>query len=161
MSTGMHTPKSDLRGGIGWMVFGLAVLGESLRMERFTSMGGTLYTMPGLVPGLFGGLLVVLGGALAWRSRRLMQAGDRGTADPLLNRRIATMLAITLAYSVGMIGHVPFVPATWLYVAAFTWLFAPPETGPVRRLLAALASGALTAAAIVLVFEQLFLVRLP
>jgi hypothetical protein len=161
MSTGMHTPKSDLRGGVGWMVFGLAVLAESLRMERFTSMGGTLYTMPGLVPGLFGGLLVVLGGALAWRSRRRMQAGDRGTADPLVNRRIVTMLAITLAYSVGMIGHVPFVPATWLYVAAFTWLFAPQETGPVRRLLAALASGALTASAIVLVFEQLFLVRLP
>jgi hypothetical protein len=161
MSTGMHSPKSDLRGGVGWMVFGLAVLAESLRMERFTSMGGTLYTMPGLVPGLFGGLLVVLGGALAWRSRRRMQAGDRGTADPLVNRRIVTMLAITLAYSVGMIGHVPFVPATWLYVAAFTWLFAPQETGPVRRLLAALASGALTASAIVLVFEQLFLVRLP
>jgi len=156
-----HVPRADLRGGIGWMVFGTAVVAESLRMDRFTSMGGTLYTMPGLVPGLFGALLVVLGGTLAWRSWRRMHAGDRSEADPLLNRRIAIMLAVTLVYSIGLIGRMPFTLATCLFVAAFTYLFAPADASLMRRVVAAGVSGVLTSAAIVLVFEQVFLVRLP
>jgi hypothetical protein len=155
--------RSDLRGGFGWAVFGLAILIESLRMDRFTAMGGTLYTMPGLVPGTFGALLVLLGGALAWRSwRRLQEAGsDAPAIDPLLNRRIVTMLVLTLAYAVGLIGRVPFALATFLFVTAFTYAFSPDDASPRRRVVAALASGVLSTTVIVLVFEQVFLVRLP
>ena len=155
--------KSDLRGGVGWAAFGLAILGESLRMDRFTSMGGTLYTMPGLVPGMFGVMLIVLGSALAWRSWRRLHS-DRGAGadiDPLLNRRIVTMLVVTLTYAIGLIGRVPFWLATAVFVAVFTYLFTPAEASRARRVLAALASGVLTTAVIVLVFEQIFLVRLP
>lgn len=162
MARGGSTLRSDLRGGFGWAAFGLAVLVESLRMDRFTAMGATLYTMPGLVPGIFGALLVALGGALAWRSwRRLQQPGADTPLDPLLNRRIVLMLVLTLAYAAGLIGRVPFAPATAVFVAAFTWAFAPEDTAPRRRIVAALASGVLTTTVIVLVFEQVFLVRLP
>lgn len=155
--------RSDLRGGFGWAAFGLAILIESLRMDRFTAMGATLYTMPGLVPGIFGSLLLLLGAALAWRSwRRLQQAGgDAPTIDPLLNRRIAVMLVLTLVYAIGLIGRVHFALATFLFVTAFTFAFAPAEASLRRRVVAALACGVLSTAVIVLVFEQVFLVRLP
>jgi hypothetical protein len=163
MGRSINALRSDLRGGFGWAVFGLAVLIESLRMDRFTAMGATLYTMPGLVPGIFGSLLLLLGGALAWRSwRRLRQAGaDAPSIDPLLNRRIVTMLLLTLVYAIGLIGRVHFALATFLFVTAFTYAFAPDDASPRRRVVAALASGVLSTAVIVLVFEQVFLVRLP
>ena len=54
MSDGGNTARSDLRGGAGWAGFGLLILAESLRMDRFTAMGAELYTMPGFVPGMIG-----------------------------------------------------------------------------------------------------------
>ena len=163
MAKSVNALRSDLRGGFGWAVFGLAILIESLRMDRFTAMGGTLYTMPGLVPGIFGALLLLLGGSLAWRSwRRLQRAGaDTPAIDPLLNRRIVTMLVLTLVYAIGLIGRVHFALATFLFVTAFTYAFAPDDASQRRRVVAALASGVLSTAVIVLVFEQVFLVRLP
>ena len=163
MSKSVSALRADLRGGFGWAAFGLAVVVESLRMERFTTMGATLYTMPGLVPGIFGALLVVMGGTLAWRSWRRLQApgSEVATIDPLLNRRIAVMLALTLAYAAVLIGRVPFALATCVFVAVFTYAFSPLEVSLRRRIAAALASGVLTTLAIVLVFEHVFLVRLP
>jgi hypothetical protein len=162
------TSRSDLVGGAMWAGFGALVIAESLRMERFTAMGGTLYTMPGLVPGLLGGLLVVLGGVLAWRGWRQQRTHHAASAadaparsTPALNRRIAITLVVTLAYAAVMVGRMPFVVSTFLFVALFTWLFTPADTPPVRRAAAAVVSGAVTTAAIVLVFEHIFLVRLP
>ncbi|HUG21635.1 MAG TPA: tripartite tricarboxylate transporter TctB family protein [Albitalea sp.] len=163
VTPGGSSPRSDLFGGAAWIVFGLLIVAESLRMDRFTAMGATLYTMPGLVPGLFGGLLMVLGLALAWRGwrHRAAQRHETPPAARMLNRRVLTMLAITLPYAIGLVGRVPFTLATCLFVAAFTWLFTPPDATTMRRVVAAIASGVLTTAAIVLVFEQIFLVRLP
>lgn len=152
--------RADLRGGLGWMVFGLAILAGAWQMDRFERMGATLYTAPGLVPGLFGLALVLLGALLAGRSWAALRHGAADTAEPLLNRRIAVMLLLTLGYAVGTVGRLPFAPATAVFVALFTWVFADTMP-PVRRALTALASGVLTAAAVVLVFEQVFLVRLP
>ena len=61
MSEGVNSARSDLRGGAGWIGFGLLIVGESLRMDRYTSMGATIYTMPGFVPGMIGAVLVLLG----------------------------------------------------------------------------------------------------
>lgn len=44
--------RSDLWGGAVWIAVGAAIAFESLRMERFESMGATAYTYPGFVPGL-------------------------------------------------------------------------------------------------------------
>ena len=53
--------RTDLWGGAAWMGLGCAILVESLRMDRFESMGATVYTYPGFVPGLIGAVVVVLG----------------------------------------------------------------------------------------------------
>jgi hypothetical protein len=157
---------ADLRGGAGWIAFGLAILVGAWRMDRFESMGATLYTAPGLVPGIFGLLLIVLGAVLAWRgwrelhARRVALAHSVTPIEPLLNRRIVIMLALTLGYAAVLVGRVPFTAATALFVAVFTFAFA--VDGPAwRRAGVALLSGLLTTVAIVLVFERIFLVRLP
>ena len=54
MDEGGKTTRSDIWGGVGWVTFGSVILVEALRMDRFTSMGATVYTMPGFVPGMIG-----------------------------------------------------------------------------------------------------------
>lgn len=168
MSDGGSTARSDVIGGAGWIVFGLAIVAAAWRMDRFESMGATLYTMPGFVPGLFGGLLILLGSALAWRGWRrrrslaVASASVPGAAAPrVFNRRIWIVLALSLAYAAVLVGRAPFWLATFLYLTAFTWVFAPSDTGARRRALVALAAGIVTTAVVVVVFEQVFLVRLP
>lgn len=128
-------------------------------MDRFESMGGTLYTAPGLVPGLYGALMMLLGAALLLRAPRpaAAEAGDDGR---LLNGRVAGALLLMLVYAAGLIGRVPFGVATAVFVAAFCAWFntdAPPR----RRYATAAALGLGTALVVVLVFERVFLVRLP
>jgi len=164
MTGDVSSARSDMLGGAGWAAFGLLIVVESLRMDRFTSMGATLYTMPGLVPGILGSLLVLLGawlGVRGYRRWRLHRGMVDAAARPLLNRRIVTMLVTTLAYSVGLIGRVPFMLATALFVSVFVYLFTPAEATPTRRAVVALLAGSITALVVVLVFERVFLVRLP
>ncbi len=169
MNAGGRTARADLRGGVGWMVFGLVILALAWRMDRFESMGAPLYTAPGLVPGLLGAMLVLLGALLAWRGWRQQRAAAQaslpaGAGDPgygpLFNARVVLALLLCLAYAVGMVGRLPFAAATAVFVAAFTWLFSETSSTP-RRLIVALLSGVLTALVVVLVFQELFLVRLP
>lgn len=151
--------RSDLAGGAGWMVFGLVILVASWRMDRFEAMGATAYTAPGLVPGLFGAVLMLLGALLAWRGRHAPSAHGQ-PAEPLLNRRIALMLLLTLGYAIGMVGRVPFTLGTAVFVGLFCGLYA--DDGPLpRRLGVAVLAGVLTAVVVVTVFERIFLVRLP
>jgi len=157
---GQSSHRADLIGGAGWIVFGLAVFIGAWRMDRFEAMGATIYTMPGLVPGLIGLLLMLLGGVLAlrgWRQRAL----QAGSSEPVLNRRLVVTLVLMLVYAGLLVGRTPFWLATALFVAAFTAVFTPPQTPRLRRVLGSLVAGALTSLIVVLVFEQVFLVRLP
>jgi hypothetical protein len=175
MDTGGSAARADLRGGVGWMVFGLAILVAAWRMDRFEAMGGTVYTAPGLVPALFGAVLMLLGAVLAWRGQRRLRAaraplpatttasaseGDGAGPGPLLNRRTVGTLVLTLGYAIGLVGHAPFAASTALFVGVFTAAYAESGSWP-RRLLVGAVAGVLTALVVVLVFEELFLVRLP
>jgi hypothetical protein len=59
-----------------------------------------------------------------------------------------------------LVGRLPFWLATTLFVAGFTGVFTEGQP-PLRRLSVAVASGLLTSLMVVLVFERIFLVRLP
>jgi hypothetical protein len=160
MDSGGRTARSDLIGGAGWMVFGAAVLAAALTMDRFEAMGATLYTMPGFVPGIFGSTLVVLGAALALRGWR-RRAASQQAAPAMLNRRVVTMLALSLVYAIGLIGRVPFWLATPLFVAPFIFLFTDDARSVPRRAALAAIVAVLTTVTVVVIFEQVFLVRLP
>ncbi len=70
----------DLRDALGWLVFGAAVLIGSIRMDRLEAQHINPYTVPGLLPGLLGLVMILLGVLLAVRS------WDRGAR---LRRRAA------------------------------------------------------------------------
>ncbi|MGE0329998.1 MAG: tripartite tricarboxylate transporter TctB family protein [Ramlibacter sp.] len=164
MSEGGKTARSDLLGGAGWVGFGLLIVTEALRMDRFTAMGATLYTMPGFVPGIIGSLIVLLGVVLMLRGwRRGKTEGKLPDADtgPVVNRRVGITLVLSLVYAGALLGRAPFWLVTALFVAAFTWFFAPDDQPPARRVIAALIAGAVTSAVVTVVFQHVFLVRLP
>ncbi len=159
MAAATVATRADRLGGAVWMAFGLAVLVGAWRMDRFESMGANLYSAPGLVPGIYGLLMVVLGAVLAWRS---LKAGDaaRASAEPLLNRRVGWMLLLSLAYAALAVGRAPFGISTAVFVTAFCWVFND-QAPAARRAGSAVLAGVLTAVVVVLVFERIFLVRLP
>lgn len=164
MSEGGKTARSDLWGGAGWVVFGLVIVVGSVRMDRFESMGAQLYTMPGFVPGIIGGFVALLGLVLmlrGWARRAHETVADAAPAEPLLNRRIGFTMALTLVYAGLLIGRAPFWLVTALFVAAFVATFTPTDVSRARRATVALLAGVLTSAVVTLVFEQVFLVRLP
>jgi Tripartite tricarboxylate transporter TctB family len=159
-----NTARSDLLGGAGWMAFGLFILIEALRMDRFKSMGASVYTMPGFVPGMIGTTIIVLGLVLAvrgWRKRTKAQPEASAPHEPLINSRIARMLPLTLVYAAVLLGRLPFWLASALFVASFTWVFTPAEQPKLRRLVTAVLSGVITTAVVIFVFQEIFLVRLP
>ena len=159
MAAASEAGRADRLGGAVWMAFGLAVLVGAWRMDRFESMGANLYSAPGLVPGIYGLLMIVLGAALALRSPRAADGPD--DAGPLVNRRVALMLGLSLAYAAAAVGRLPFGASTAVFVAAFCWVFDDQQPSALRRAAMASAAGVLTAVVVVLVFERVFLVRLP
>ncbi len=163
--------RADLVTGVVLVALGLAVIAESLAMPRFELRRINPWTVPGLVPGLVGVVLAVLGAVLALRSaldpglRPPTATGeadaDRGAA--LL--RLAGCLGLCLVYAIWMVGALPFWLATGVFVFAFIVIFEwRPGDGWRRRagkLGAALLVAIGAALAITLLFERLFLVRLP
>lgn len=166
MDEGGKTTRSDIWGGVAWVTFGSVILVEALRMDRFTSMGATVYTMPGFVPGMIGVVVMVLGLVLALRGWHCLKTSSSSPesvepAEPIINGRIGFTILLTLVYAGGLIGRVPFWLGTALFVGTFTWLFAPPEQSVQRRLTHCVLAGGLTSAVVSIVFQEIFLVRLP
>ncbi len=161
MAEPLTARRTDRLGGALWMACGLAIAVGAWRMDRFESMGAAIYTAPGLVPGIYGVLMMVLGALLAGRHARPTGAeADADSGQPLINRRILIMLLLALAYAALAVGRVPFGPATAVFVAVFCGVFSD-QPSVARRVGTSIAAGVLTAITVVLVFERVFLVRLP
>jgi hypothetical protein len=129
-------------------------------------------TVPGLLPGLLGIAMILLGGIMALRSwRRGAFTLPLPAATPHQReerRRVAIAVALCCGYGIVLVGHgIPFWLASSLYVTASILLFQRIGADPAdRRLTARAWAKAVTigvAASVItwLVFEQVFLVRLP
>ena len=154
--------RADFIGGAVWIALGLAIVVACWRMDRFTQMGATLYTMPGRVPGIVGAVLMLLGALLMLRAWREHVAGtDGGMLEPLVNARVLRFCAVCLAYALGLVGRVPFWLGTALFVSVTIAMFAPADQPSARRYGLAALIGLITAVLITTVFERIFLVRLP
>ena len=156
-----------------WVGFGLAVTIGAWRMDRLESQGATLYTAPGLVPGVLGVVLMLFGVLLALRAARA--GGHRLRAVPWVPSRearavvmrVGAFLALALAYAAGLVGHggIPFWLATFVFVTgfvlAFDWTRRHDAGQTTKGVLFAVAIGAGTAFVVSYVFQEVFLVRLP
>jgi hypothetical protein len=166
------TPRSDFRGGVGWMVLGAAVLVASITMDRLQSQHINPYTIPGLLPGLLGIGMLLLGGILAsrsWRRGALSQPRAPFTAlQRETRKRVWTVIALCTIYSVPLIGHgLPFWAASAIFVTAAILIMQRMNTEPEERRLTprlwakAIVIGLASAVVTQLVFQEVFLVRLP
>ncbi len=184
--TGHEPARSDLKDGAGWIALGIAVLVASLRMDRLESQGINPYTIPGLLPGLLGAAMILLGGVLALRSWRRgalhegLPAADAARRSQ--RKRIAIVLALILGYGLVLVGHpsllvhllvpgslagLPFWLASALFVATAILVLQRMSADPADRAITlplvakAVVIAVLAAVAIQLVFQEVFLVRLP
>ena len=163
--------KADFVTGLVLVALGIATVAASLEMPRFAELNVEPYTAPGLVPGALGVVILILGAALFVRAARARgwrltgPTGGRARAvDPGV-RNLVLAVVLCLSYAGGLVGRAPFWLATFLFVAAFVALFEWPlartHAERLRRLAFALIFGALVSAAVTVVFQEVFLVRLP
>ncbi len=166
------SPRADFLGGLGWIALGVAVLAGSLMMDRLERQDINPYTIPGLLPGLLGLLLILLGTLMAVRSwaRGALRSdtAPTPTAGMASHKRIAMAVALCVIYSAVLVGHgLPFWAGSSLFVfVTILTLQSEARRAAGQRLtarkLATTAVIALGAGIIISVtFQQIFLVRLP
>jgi hypothetical protein len=163
--------RGDFLSGFGWMGLGIAILIGSVMMDRLENQDINPYTIPGLLPGLLGIAMTILGALLAlrsWRPHLLASAASAAPVDRAGIKRLVLVLGLCLVFGVALVGHgLPF----WLAAAIFVTVAilslqyqgsqsTAPKPG-VRALLKAAAIGLGAGLAITVVFQEIFLVRLP
>lgn len=158
--------RADLWFAILLTALSVVVVVESWRMPRLDHLGVHPMSAPGLTPGLIGLVLGGLGVALLVRSLRAGGPAADGSADGAAPGatawpRALLALVLCLVYALGLLGRLPFMWATGLFVFAFIAAFSFERARPLRTLGGALAMAVAVAVSVSLLFEQLFLVRLP
>ena len=158
--------KADFVTAVILIAVSVGALVESWRMPRLEHLAVNPYTVPGIVPGLLSGVLILLGIVLLVRSVR--QGGwrlDAASLSSAVGARLVLMLLLTLGYAAGLVGRLPFWAATFLFVFLFVLLFewraGRPPAGHLKSGAFALVLAVAVAAGVGALFQYVFLVRLP
>lgn len=163
----------DLGVALVWALAGALIAIAAWRMDRLTHQGINPWSAPGLLPGVVGGLMVILAACLALRRPAAAAAVDRGSdgepdaGTPASSAwRTVTAAALCIAFAGFGTGRgLPFaaVAATFIFVftTVFSWSQWQAGTRQARGLALTLVIAVIAAQAIAWLFEQVFLVRLP
>jgi hypothetical protein len=165
-------PRQDLWDGVGWTALGVAVFIGSYTMDRLERQDVNPYTVPGLLPAFLGLAMILLGAVLAlrsWRRGAASQALPAATAlDRESRRRVWVVIALCTGYGVVLVGHgLPFWVASTVYVTGSILVLQRMSHDPLQRGLGAkvwvkaVVVGLGAAVITHVVFQELFLVRLP
>ena len=145
-------------------------------MDRLANLGVKPFSAPGLLPGALGIFIIVLGvamlvravcaGALRGALRGALKSRSAASRSAIDWRRVLPPTVMCVGYAAVLVGHgLPFWLASWIFVTAMigTLQFHERrERGELRRLaLVALAVGAGAGIVVSLIFQELFLIRLP
>jgi len=166
------TPRSDFWQGVGWVVFGLVVLVLSITMDRLEAQNINPYTIPGLLPGILGIAMMLVGGVVAIRSSRrgaFEHARESFSAHQReVRKRVWSVVALVAVYSVVLVGHgLPFWAASAIFVTVSILVLQRMSMDPEERRLTprvwvkAIVIGVLAAVITHVVFQDVFLVRMP
>jgi len=168
---------ADRTGGLIWIVFGAAVIYGSWMMDRLETLGIPPSTAPGVVPGLLGAFIIVFGLVLVLRrdavSTPAFEAAEGAApveATPAESdfhwKRSALSAVLCLTYGGALLGSgIPY----WLLTTAFLFLHIVlldetidvPARFNLRRVITAAILAPAFAISVSLIFQYIFLVRLP
>lgn len=166
---------ADRIGGLIWVVFGAAVVYGSWTMDRLVSLGIPPSTAPGVPTGLLGLGFIAFGMVMLLRRGPAQVLSYADGATPAEAETVdqgfawgRALLSATLCltYAGLLLGRgLPY----WLLTGAFLFLHIVlldetervPARPTVRRLLAAALIAPAVTVVVMLVFEKIFLVRLP
>ena len=156
---------------IGWILLGLAVAVGGWRMDRLEQMRIEPWSAPGLVPGVLGVLMAVFGAILAWREWRVARvaadpAASADDGEPGEWRRVVPVLLLAFGWVFGALGRgLPFVATSatlvFAWIALLRWREWRASGALVRGPATAAAIAVIACTAIAVLFEDVFLVRLP
>ena len=169
--------SADRIGGLIWVAFGGAVVYGSWTMDRLVSLGIPPSTAPGVVPGLLGLCIIAFGLVLLLRRGAVAELpapadGAAAIAEPVSTegefnwKRSALSATLCLAYGGLLLGRgIPY----WALTMAFLFLHIVlldetdnvPARPTLRRFITAIIIAPAFAIAVTLVFQYIFLVRLP
>lgn len=158
---GRRLRAADLVTGVVLVALAGGMLAVSLAMPTYADRGSAL-TAPGIFPGVVAATLLLLGAALVLRSLR-SPAGDADAGDDFTLRPFLIGLALMTA-AIALLGRVDFRLVVGGFCLAYAACFVDWR-GSRRQIVRRAAATAVTliVAAVVLpmVFEHVFLVRLP
>jgi hypothetical protein len=162
------SPRDDVIGGLLWMLLGLVILIASWRMDRLEAQDINPYTIPGLVPGLLGLGMMFFGTLMLARGCRnggLHAVSISGSESKTAYGRLALALILCIGYAVVLLGRVPFWLAASLFVSTSIFVLRFAELRAKAQLLrgatTAIVIGIGSGALVTILFEKIFLVRLP
>jgi hypothetical protein len=167
----------DHIGGLIWLVFGAAVFYGSWTMDRLESQNINPVTAPGIVPGLIGLGIIAFALVLLLRRDGFRAADGEGghlievhaeeaASHPPNWRRLGLSWILCIGFAGLLLGRgLPF----WLLAGAFVFLHILLLDDPermaerplARRVAFAAVIAACTSAVVTVVFQKVFLVRLP
>jgi putative tricarboxylic transport membrane protein len=163
--------RADFYTAVALIAFGITALVMALQMPAVEERGQSPYSAPGLLPATLGIVIAGLGGILLVRSlvRTKGRVGVSGSSFKKFftetgTIRIIITIALCLSYT-ALLGNIFFPLLTFLFVFAFVFCFEyklkESLRSQVKKILAAVLLAVCTSAGVTLVFQYLFLVRLP
>jgi hypothetical protein len=163
--------KADFVTSLLLTIFGLAIVIISFRMPTYQELGANPYSAPGIVPAVLGFILHILGIVLLIRS--ISRKGYRLTISInkvilLFKQESIKRLIITLCLSIAyvwLLGKMNYFLLNSLFILLFILIFELNFNKRIfeqkRTLFIAIAEAFIIAGSIALVFQYVFLVRLP
>lgn len=150
--------------GLVLLMLGIAMLVGGYTMDRLEIRQIHPASIPGLVPMGLGIAMIICSILLIMSASG--KAEQSATIEQGSFKNLLVSIILCLVYALGLLGKMPFAVATGIFIFLFSLYFSWPERGDNSRsrlkLIAFIALFAvLFSAAIALLFQYGFLVRLP
>lgn len=165
-------PNADFVSSIILILFGSSVVYFSAKMPTFRETGANPYSAPGIVPGFIGATISLM--SIIMLIRSIIRSGHRlGITGKSIEEffkspstgRIFITIALSVIYGVGLLGKMPYLLSTFIYVFLFVWVFEYKREESFltqyKVPLFAFVQAILTSATIAAIFRYAFLVNLP
>jgi hypothetical protein len=162
------SPFADLVTGAVWLAVAIGIVVGAWRMDRLEHLATTIYTMPGLVPGLLGAAIALMAVILMVRALRGGALADVSLPQIQLvdHWRLIAALGLSIGFAVALVGRgLPFWLGAAIYTAVMVFVFQYADRQRagtlVRGAVFAVAYGVVSGLIIHFTFQDVFLVRLP